>query len=473
MPRISGLGRLRPWAWPWPWLLPALLILFAGLALAAGPAETIELDLPTVAGLALAGDPGVLTAQAGVETARAAVAAELARIAPGCSVTAGYGRSPAGGGTSVEGGSIVFTISQSRPGLLPRLIGGKAANAVSVALWEQADAEARLAQARVAAVAGAAQKYLAAVKAKTQVDLCRQALDLAAEDERVAEANLKAGLALKLDVARAGNNRARAALNLRQAEADCRNALDAMLLQIGRPIGANVKLAPGPAAGDGSPGAEEDLYAEALKARADAIIARTGVRKAENAVILAGNSFLPDLKLSAVERQGGYAVTVGLDLTTGDLFWSAGGEWTYGTSLVPPVTKPDGLSFELTFDLTPFDGGLRRARLNEARAALESAKISRYQIEGNIRLELRQRLTDLELAFLRLSQAGREKDLAEQARKVAMARYREGIALYTELGEATQALAEAELGLVQAQYELLLARVRLDQACGLMPGLEP
>ncbi|MGE5597779.1 MAG: hypothetical protein ACM3XS_00175, partial [Bacteroidota bacterium] len=65
----------------------------------------------------------------------------------------------------------------------------------------------------------------------------------------------------------------------------------------------------------------------------------------------------------------------------------------------------------------------------------------------------------------------REAELSRQTRELAALRYREGVALFSELEEATQSLAQAEVGVMQAEGNLFLAGVLLDQACGRMPKI--
>jgi len=459
-----------------PSLLSLLLLACAGMALAAESSLPASLDLPGAIQLALVADPQVLTAQAGLARAKAAVEQELAKIAPGCTVTANRGQTPyriAGHSELVDETTVTFTIAQNRPGLLPRIIGGRAASAVEQAMWDQVDAEAKLAQAKIVATAGAVQKYLAAIKTGDLTRLSQGALDLAKDDEKIARASLEAGTTTRLDVLKAESNREKAALELRVAEANRRLALDALLLQIGRPLGAELKLA---SVSSTRPAAQEDLeklHAKAVTARADAIAARTAVLKAEAALVQSRNASLPDIKLSAREQQGDYAFSVILDLTTGNVQWTLGGSFEESSTPLPsgPTERSDGLNLGLELTWTPFDGGLRRATVAAAEAGLASAKIAQDRLVGEVRLEIRQRLSDLNLAALKLAQAKREKELATQTRELAALRYREGVGLFAELGQATQALAQAEFGVVQAEYDLLQAQVALAVSCGQMPGL--
>ena len=268
-----------------------LLLIAMGTAVAAETPAPTELDLAKAVQMALAADPQILSATAGVASAQARVVQEAAKIAPGCTVSAAYGQTP-----SEDSTSIVVTISQNRPGLLPRIIGGRVASAVEQALWDQADAEARLSQARIAATAAAIQKYLTAAKAGELVTLSQGALDLAKEDERVARASLEAGIVTKLDVLKAESNREKAALELQVAAADRRLGQDALLVQIGRPLGGELSLSPVPPIVEAPVEARDRLQAQIEKLRPEIMAARTAVRKAEAALVESKNASFPDRK---------------------------------------------------------------------------------------------------------------------------------------------------------------------------------
>ena len=444
-----------------------LLLIAMGTAVAAETPAPTELDLAKAVQMALAADPQILSATAGVASAQARVAQEAAKIAPGCTVSAAYDQTP-----SEDSTSIVVTISQNRPGLLPRIIGGRVASAVEQALWDQADAEARLSQARIAATAAAIQKYLTAAKAGELVTLSQGALDLAKEDERVARASLEAGIVTKLDVLKAESNREKAALELQVAAADRRLGQDALLVQIGRPLGGELSLSPVPPIVEAPVEARDRLQAQIEKLRPEIMAARTAVRKAEAALVESKNASFPDISLSAVEQQGGGSLTVTLDLTNGDVQWALAGEQGSSIEDLPANQKRgDGLSLGLDLTWTPFDGGYRKAAVTAAEATLRSAKIALNRTTNELQLELGQRLNDLNAATLRLAQAKRERELAAETRELAALRYREGIGLFSDLGQATQALTQAEFGVVQAEYDLLQARVALEVTCVRMPGL--
>lgn len=458
-------------------LLPlALLVLCLATALAEEGPAPLEMDLTAAIQEALAVNPEVLVAQAGVDAAKADVLAALAKNLPGCTVTGAYDETPRTvlGGEVQRSTAATFTISQTSPGFLPRIIGYKTVGAVEQALWDQADAEAELAQTRINVAAKTIEKYLAALEAEKVAELNAGALKLAREDERIAKAKLEAGTTTKLDALKAESNREQAELDLRESEENKRLAFDALLLQIGRPLGRDLTLVPVTVTESTGTADVAELTALALKTRPEILSGRTAVRKAENHLAECKNEALPRLELYGAEHRGDYTLSVTLNLTTGDLEWSAGGSYQKTDPVLSEAgsDRDDGLSFGVKLIWTPFDGGARRAAVAAAEAALKSRQAALAKTESQIGLEIRQKASALKLAALRLAQAKRERDLTLQARELALIRYREGVGLFSDLGEASQSLAAAEIAVVRAENDFYLAQVYLDQACGGRPAGE-
>ena len=467
-PKLSPAGPVRRRVFFFLWLLVCAV---TGWGAETPAAE--RLDLATAVRLALAVDPQITKAEAGVRQAESAVNTALAALAPGVTVRAVHQREFDG----VEGRvtQLSLVISSTRPGVFPLTIGSKAATELETALWDRADAEAALEQAKIGVALAVAQKYLAALTAEENLRLAEEALRLAQEDERIARVNLEAGVVTGLDVLKAENNTKKAALALERARAQRDLAFDALLLQLGRPFGEALVLAAPPVPATLPSVDLEDLLGTALKTRGEIRQARTNLRKLEANLTRLKNTTLPAVKITATENQGIYTAKITLDLVTGDIQWSLGGNWEEAVPSRPSswtgTTTGEGLSLGLEFSWMPFDGGARKAQITALEAQLASARASLAKMEKEIELEIRQRVSDLHLAFKALEEAKAQKELALKARELAALRYREGLALFTELEEATQALAQAELAVAQAEYDLFLAMVRLEAAGGRMPEL--
>ena len=395
-----------------------LLLVFASVP-AAETASAVTLDLQTVQQLALANDSQMLTARKNAQNAEEAVVSKLAQIAPGCTVKADPQSSSAD--------RISFSISPVGSDMaLPRIISNAIASQIEQALWAQVDAEAKLAQTRISVTASVTQKYLQALQAEQNVALSQNALDIAREDARVTKAYLEAGTVLKLDVQKAESSSHQAEIQLEKAKASLRQAYDAMLLQICKPLGAAVTLAPVPLMSIAAEGDEDALFALALKNRAEVILARNSLRQAEKSLIQCQNT-------PGAENAANPSLSVTYDQASGDISWSV-----------------QGVSQAAT-----------------ATSDLEIARHDLTQTETQIRLDIRQRQSDLRLAKLDLEQAKSARGLAAETRRVAEVRYKEGMTLFTDLVQAAQSLAQADFNVAKAEFNILMAEVYLNQACGL------
>ncbi|MGQ9779553.1 MAG: TolC family protein [Bacillota bacterium] len=450
-------------------LLLLILIFCAAAAVGAETSPTADrLDLATAVRLALATDPQVAKAEAGLTQVESAVAAELAKLAPGLTVRAAHQSDFYEERVDGRATQLSFVLSSTRPGIFPLTIGAKAAGALEMAIWDRADAEAALAQTKI--TVAVAQKYLAALTAAENLRLAERALNLAQEDERIARANLEAGLATRLDLLKAESNTKKAALALEKARAERDLAFDALLLQLGRPFGEELALV-APTIPAALPSADlQALLAAALGARSEILQARTNLRKLEANLTRLKNSALPAVKLSATEKQGVYTATIALDLVTGDIQWSVGGSWEETVPAAPSRGSADGLSLGLELNWTPFDGGARKAQIAALEAQVASARAALAKMEKEIELELRQRVSDLALAFRSLEEAKAEGACPPDPRSGRLALSRRDCPLYRTRG------GYASLG--PGRIRRSPGRVRLvlghgPAGSGLRPDAEP
>ena len=135
-------------------------------------------------------------------------------------------------------------------------------------------------------------------------------------------------------------------------------------------------------------------------------------------------------------------------------------------------TRSDQLAATLNVSVPIFDGGLARARVQEARADVATAQTNRRNSEDLVGLEVQQ-------AYIALVQ-GRDKvqvanvglSQAREAFRLARVRYNAGVSQQVgispqlELINAQSTLAQAEANQVNAIYDYNLARAQLDKAAG-------
>jgi outer membrane protein TolC len=183
---------------------------------------------------------------------------------------------------------------------------------------------------------------------------------------------------------------------------------------------------------------------EALRTRPEVLEADASIAAAEKGVTVARRSMLPQL-----------AVGVGyFDLRT------------QSGSRVDEPQAYIGLSVPL------YDGGLAKARVQEAQASVASAITQRREFSDHVALDVQQ-------AYLALAQSRDQVAVANQALAQARAgfdlarvRYKAGVSAHAgispllELSDAQAALAVAEQNQVNALYDYNGARAQLDRAAG-------
>jgi outer membrane protein len=186
----------------------------------------------------------------------------------------------------------------------------------------------------------------------------------------------------------------------------------------------------------------EEATAVALEHRPELRALEAALAIAQRAVNLSLAEYFP-----TVAAQGVYDWEKGTQLEILDDGW----HWTVGVSA----------------SMNLWDWGGRRARVTQARARMEQAKLNLEKLQNVVALEVRQ-------AFLKMDEA--EKNVAVSEKAVVSAqesyrttteRYREGVGTNTDVLEAETALASAEANRYQALFDYDVAVARLDKAMGM------
>ncbi len=120
----------------------------------------------------------------------------------------------------------------------------------------------------------------------------------------------------------------------------------------------------------------------------------------------------------------------------------------------------------LNMSVPIFDGLNKKAKIQRARLDLEKAKIQRQDLVRGISLEVANAQTNFRNASSRLSSQEKNLDLAERIYETAQVKYREGVGSSLEVTQAEQSLYTTQSNYMQALYDVLQSKARLEMALG-------
>ena len=147
--------------------------------------------------------------------------------------------------------------------------------------------------------------------------------------------------------------------------------------------------------------------------------------------------------------------------------------WGYtGSPNAAGFTRSDQLAATLNVSVPIFDGGLSRARVQEARADVATAQTNRRNAEDQVSLEVQQAYIALVQGRDRVQVANVGLSQAREAFRLARVRYNAGVSQQVgispqlELINAQSTLAQSEANQVNALYDYNVARAQLDKAAG-------
>ncbi|WP_420997858.1 efflux transporter outer membrane subunit [Cupriavidus sp. 30B13] len=384
-------------------------------------------------------------AEAAFRQARAAVEAARAAFFPTVSASAGATRSGMANGTSPgQQGNVAPTVQNSynlglgaswEPdiwGKIRRTVESSAANAQVSA--------ADLANARLSAQAALATDYF---ELRVEDELKRLLDDTAAAFAKtlaITQNQYEAGFAAQADVITAQTQ-----LQTTQAQAIgvgvTRAQLEhAIAVLTGKPP-AEFSLAPAPLTME-VPAIPAGLPSTLLE-RNPAIAAAERAVAASNAQIgVALSAYYPDITLSA---SFGFAATA-----LGSLLQASNSLWSLG----PSVTQ------------TLFDGGARRAQVDEARAAYDQSVANYRQAVLSAFQQVEDQLAALRILEQQLDAQNQAVRLAQRAVQLTINQYQAGTVPYTSVVTAQATALADEQAALTIRENRLVASVALIEALG-------
>jgi outer membrane protein TolC len=119
-----------------------------------------------------------------------------------------------------------------------------------------------------------------------------------------------------------------------------------------------------------------------------------------------------------------------------------------------------------------FQGFRRDARVDQKRALLRQAETQSRLAEDQAGLQVRNLVDEADESLLRARGQRLAVDQAQRGFEIASAQYREGLGSQLELTDSEVALRQSEFNYAQAVFDYLVARARLDEATGRVPGVD-
>jgi outer membrane protein TolC len=467
-------------------LAGALLALLLATQAAAAPATeppAVERVADALVAEALESNLGLTAVQAGVDQRLAALDAARARFLPTLDLQLRYSRADGGREFELPVGDLLNPVYDSLNALLaaagqPAPFTPIANQSISFLREREQDSVLRLTQplydARIPAARRQAmhgydaarygldayrlqlerdvrQAYYRWLASREAVEILSATLELAQENERVNDSLYRNGkvtrdLVLRAEASRLGIDqqliRARATESLARRyvnllcnapltrELEPATVTDADLPQ----LAARMPMPAGAAA-------------MALRLEDTAIGRRAELRQLEAGVAAAGES--ERIARAAFKPQLALAIDAG----------SQGTEWDYSDQ-DPYVMASVIVRFNL------FSGGADRASLRAARARSAELLAGRALAEQQIRIEVHQALSDLEVAEASLATASRRADAAAAAFAIVSKKRDLGQVSPAEYLDAQRALTEARLNGNVTRYDALAALAQVEYAIG-------
>ncbi len=327
---------------------------------------------------------------------------------------------------------------------VPLYTGGRTGWGITAAQWSSAAAAGDLAVVEDDLRLWVTDAFFRVFLAEEQIQVYAAGIEAFEAHLTDVENRIRFGLAAKNNLLAVQVERDKARLNRLGAERDRGVAVARLASLLALPAAAVVEV-------DGRSTLEEDgvfvlteMIAEALAARPERTALAARVEAARAAVERERAEFKPVISAGA-----------GFDYSRPNMLY------------LPPVDEFNDtwdVSLNLTYRF--WDGGKRRARVEQAEGEAEAAAWRLESLDLTIREQVTATWRELEAARAALPVAGTGFASAEENRKVAGDRYREGLLASSELLDAEVALLQAGLTRTVAEVQVQLGRARLDRALG-------
>ena len=317
---------------------------------------------------------------------------------------------------------------------------GRIRNEVAAGHAQAQAAQADLASARLSLEARLASDYFQLRGYDFQAQILQSSLQAYRQGLALTRNRMQGGIASGLSVARAQNQLSDADAQSEEVAAQRALTEHAIATLVGVP--ASSFTLPASRRKPSVPTVPASVPSTLLQRRPDIAAAERRAFAANAGIGVARAAFFPDIGIS-----GMYGWQ---DTGEGNLFAFGNRTWALGPFVSLPL----------------FDGGLRRARERQARAAFDEAA-AQYRLTV---LDAFEQVEDELALFTRLTREARDEDAAassaQAAQRIATNRYTEGIINYLDVVTAQTAYLNAERAAQQVRTRRLQACVALVRALG-------
>ncbi len=403
-------------------------------------AEEKTITLAQASRLAVAGYESVKLSEEDLYQAEKGIDKALSQMLPSLTADANYTKyseSATSGSLNVqpeESSSYGLKLTQSL------YSGGK-----EWSLWRQAKKKTEsnkygLEAVRQDVALNVSRAYFAVLKAEKTVEIKEASLKRAMEQRKVAAARFQVGEVTKAIVLRSEAEVASAETELINAKKDLLVGRDKLARLIGvsesfKVVDPNIQ--PIPDAG------LDKLTTLSLEKRQEYIQSRLDQEIAEEGISYAGGNFLPSLKLEGVYSKR---------------------DQDPKSALFNDESIYAGVIF--TYPL--FEGGLRKAELDEAKSKKRQAEFKRINLRRDIELEVREAFHNLEAFASVIESNKRQLSFAEENYTMVFKQFSYGLSTNVDVIDANSTLVAAQSNLANATYDYQTAILDLKKKVGIL-----
>jgi outer membrane protein TolC len=309
-------------------------------------------------------------------------------------------------------------------------------------------ADATLTNQRFQVILQTKQAFFSALAAAELVKVMETQVTRAEQQLKIAKDKLAAGSAIRSDTLRSTVELGNARLQLLNAQAQLATAEANLARLIGADGGARASGTPTvpDIAGLDTTALRREVVnrspsVQAAEAQARAADAQVGVSRAQ---------YLPTLTANYSQSWAGARDSAGLAP-------SSFTNW-------PPLGNSWSLRFQLSWPL--FNGFSRETALSRSLASRDAAEARAADARRQANASFTQELAALQAAAQQLAIAQASRAAAEEDLRVQQERYRLGAATIVDVLTSQVSLGQAEVNLVQARLDLLLARAQIEALAG-------